>query len=214
MIDLHVSTRAGALAALLSSVLLAVAPAPDTRLDSAELGKPAPLFELKNLDGKTVNLSDSKGKLIVLEWLNPACPFCQYAYGPTGPLRTYPEAVRSRGVAWFTIVSENPGNPGGKPDAVRKFVEQNHVKTTVLLDTDGKVGKAYGAKSTPQLFLISEKGALVYRGALDNAPQGIVEKNDARTNYIAAALADLATGHAVLQSETKPYGTSIGYLKR
>ncbi len=76
----------------------------------------------------------------------------------------------------------------------------------MLLDPDGKVGKAYGAKTTPHVFIISEKGALVYRGALDNAPFGKVDKGDNRVNYVEAAIADLSSGHAVMKPETKSYG--------
>jgi peroxiredoxin len=183
------------------------------KTDVADLGKAPPGFELASLDGKVVKLSDFKGKTVVLQWFNPACPFSKYAYGEDGPLRTLMEQVRAKGVVWLSIVSEKPENPGGKVDEIKKFVAANQVKTPVLLDPEGTVGKLYTAKTTPQAFIISEKGVLVYRGAVDNAPLGKVEKLDARVNYIAAGLADLASGHAVMIAEAKPYGTPIQYAR-
>jgi len=194
-----------------SSAVQAKGPEPKTesRVRFAEIGKPAPGFELKSLDGKVVKLSDFKKRTVVLEWLNPACPYCKYAYGEKGPLHTYPEELRGKGITWLTIVSEKPRNPGGNPETIRKFVEDHGIRVPVLLDPEGKVCRLYGARSTPQVFVINERGALVYRGAVDNAPLGQVAGNEARVHYVAAAIADLASGHSVLKSETKPYGCPI-----
>ena len=172
----------------------------------AELGKPAPGFELKTIDGKTVKLDDYKGKTVVIEWFNPACPFCVFAYGENGPLKTMPEDLTARGVVWLSIVSENPANPGGKVENIKKFVDEHKMKAPMLLDPDGKIGKLYGAKSTPHVFVISVKGLLVYRGALDNGPFGNFPNDEARVNYVTAALTDLTGGHAVTKSDSKPYG--------
>ena len=180
-------------------------PAP-MKSDTADLGKPAPDFELKGIDGKTVKLSSYKGKVVVLEWFNPACPFCAYAYGEKGPLKNFPEQLRGKGIVWLSIVSEKPENPGGRTESIQKFVDANGMKAPMLLDPDGKVGKRYGAKTTPHMFVINEKGVLVYKGALDNAPFGQSENNEAHINYVEAALADLGAGRAVTKAETKSYG--------
>ena len=179
---------------------------PKEQTAAAELGKPAPDFDLKGIDGKSVKLSSFKGKIVVLEWFNPACPFCAYAYGEKGPLREYPDQLRGKGIVWLSIVSEKPENSGGKAESIKKFVEDKGIKAPMLLDPDGKVGKSYGAKTTPHMFVINEKGLLVYRGALDNAPFGQTDKNEAKTNYVEAALADLAAGHAPTKKESTPYG--------
>jgi peroxiredoxin len=181
-------------------------PAPVVRSDTADLLKPAPDFELKGIDGKTVKLSSLKGKLVVLEWFNPACPYCVYAYGEKGPLKFFPEQLRGKGIVWLSIVSERPDNSGGKVENIQKFVDANGIKAPMLLDPDGKVGKLYGAKTTPALFVINEKGVLVYKGALDNAPFGQSENNEAHINYVEAALTDLGAGRAVTKAETKSYG--------
>ena len=191
-------------------LLLAIAP---PRLESAVVGKAAPAFELRSLDGKTFRLSDLKGKVVVLEWLNPECPYCAYSHGKSGTLKSYIDQLRGKGIAWISIVSEGPEREGGKPEHVRKFVDEVGIKGTVLVDAEGKVGRSFGAKTTPQVCLISERGVLVYRGAPDNAPLGKVERNEARRNYVAAALADLTSGHAVTQPEVKPYGTPIQYAR-
>lgn len=172
----------------------------------AEIGKPAPAFELPTVDGKTVKLADSKGKTVVLEWFNAACPYCVYAYGEKGPLRKLPEELQKKGVVWLSIVSEKPENKGGKVETTKKFMEENGVRVPMLLDPDGKVGRAYGAKTTPHVFVIDGKGTLVYAGALDNAPFGKVEGDGEPVSYLEAAIADLAAGKKIEKPETKAYG--------
>ncbi|MFN0008044.1 MAG: redoxin domain-containing protein [Planctomycetota bacterium] len=170
----------------------------------AEIGKPAPPFELKDVDGKTVKLADSKGKTVVLEWFCPTCPYCVQAYGEKGALKKLPEELEAKGIVWLSIVSEKPENKGGKVETIKKFMEDNGLKAPMLLDPDGKVGKAYGAKTTPHMFVIDGKGILVYQGALDNAPFGKVEGE--RVAYVEDALADLAAGKKLRNAETKSWG--------
>lgn len=172
----------------------------------AEIGKPAPAFELKDIDGKTFKLADSKGKTVVLEWFNAGCPYCVQAYSEKGALRKLPEELQAKGIVWLSIVSEKPENKGGKVETIKKFMEENGLKAPMLLDPDGKVGKAYGAKSTPHMFVIDGKGTLVYQGALDNAPKGEVENGGERASYVEAALADLAADKKIQKPETKSYG--------
>ena len=170
----------------------------------AEIGKPAPEFSLQNLDGKTVKLSDFKGKLVVLEWFNPKCPMCVWAYSETGPLRELPERLKKEGVVWLAVNSDGEG--GGEVDVNKEFLKANKVDVPVLLDPTGKVGKSYGAKTTPHCMVIDEKGILRYRGALDNAPNGRVKEGESKTNYVQKAVEELKGGKAVTTSETKSYG--------
>jgi len=176
---------------------------------AAELGKAAPEFALTDVNGKAVKLSDYKGKVVVLEWFNAGCPFCQYVYSEKGPLRELPERLTKQGVVWLSIAS------GMSADATeaKKFMEANKMTTPMLLDADGKVATAYGAKSTPHCFVIDEKGVLRYRGALDNAPQGKVKDAETKTNYVEAALNDLKNGKAVTTPETKSYGCPVKLAK-
>jgi len=181
-------------------------PKEETKAVGAEIGKAAPAFELKDLDGKTVKLADFKDKTVVLEWFNPGCPYCAYAYSEKGPLRKLPETLKAKGVVWLSVVSEKPDNPGGKLETIQKFVKANEMSAPLLLDPDGKVGRAYGAKTTPHMFVIDGKGVLVYQGALDNSPFGKTEEGQQPVNHVEAALADLAAGKRVAKAETRPYG--------
>lgn len=178
-------------------------------LANAEIGKPAPDFTLQDVNGKTIKLSDYKGKIIVLEWFNQDCPYCQYVYGETGPLKELPERMTKAGVVWLSINTGASANA----EAAKKFMEKAKITTPMLLDADGKVGNAYAAKTTPHCYVIDEKGVLRYRGALDNAPMGKVADREAKTNYVEAAVNELKNGKAVTTTETKSYGCSVKYPK-
>jgi len=181
-------------------------PKKDEKAPVAELGKPAPEFSLTDLNGKTVKLSDYKGKIVVLEWFSPACPMCVWAYSETGPLRELPERLKKDGIVWLAINSSNPDNDGSKVDLNKKFMEDNKSKVTVLLDPTGVTGKAYAAKTTPHMYIIDEKGVLRYRGALDNAPNGRVPDKEFKVNYVQKAIDELKSGKAITTAETKSYG--------
>lgn len=143
------------------------APAPAS---VAQLGQAAPDFELQDLSGKTYKLSELRGKTVILEWYNPQCPFVEYAYNQ-GPLKGL--AARSKDkVVWLNINSGAPGKQGSGKELNAKLAQSLGVQHPVLLDESGTVGRAYGAKTTPHMFIIDDKGVLVYRGALDNAPFG------------------------------------------
>ena len=180
----------------------------------AELGKLAPDFALKDLDGKEASLSKHLGKIVVLEWLDPTCPNCAQAYGEHGALREQPDRVKKNGVHWLTINSTDAAQDGGKLEANKDFARKHGIKSTIALDPDGAVGRAYGARTTPHCFVVNEIGVLVYAGALDNAPMGKVEGDQKKVNYVDAAIADIKAGRAVATSTTKPYGCAIKYAKQ
>lgn len=139
----------------------------------AQVGQAAPDFELKDLNGKSFKLSALKGKTVVLEWYNPECPFVEYAY-KEGPLKSL--AQKSAGnVVWLNINSGAPGKQGTGKELNQKLAQTLGVKNPVLLDESGAVGRSFGAKTTPHMFIIDAKGVLVYQGALDNAPFGKVK---------------------------------------
>jgi len=185
-------------------------PAPEEKKDAkaapVEIGKPAPEFSLTDLDGKTVKLADFKGKLVVLEWFSPKCPMCVWAYGEGGPLREWPEKLKKDGIVWLAVNSEDPANDAAKIEVNKKFLEANKASVSVLLDPTGATGKAYGAKTTPHMMVIDEKGVLRYRGALDNAPAGKLKDGETKVNYVQQALDELKGGKAVSKPETKSYG--------
>lgn len=174
--------------------------------DKAELGKLAPDFTLKDLDGKDVKLSDFKGKVVVLEWFSPTCPACKYAYDG-GPLKEQTARLKGEGVVWLAVNSEAPDRKGAKVETNKEFAEKYGMKSPVLFDPKGDVGMAYGAKTTPHCYVIDAKGVLVYRGALDNAPGGNPEPKDAKlVNYVDEAVKAAKENKAVATAETKSYG--------
>jgi peroxiredoxin len=141
---------------------------------TAKLGEPAPAFSLTDLDGKTVSLADFAGKTVVLEWFNPGCPFVKYAHGE-GPLAGMAGEQTKAGVVWLAINSSAPGKQGHDREENRKAATEWKMEHPILLDEDGKVGHAYGATTTPHMFVIDGTGKLVYAGGLDNAPLGRVD---------------------------------------
>ncbi len=183
-----------------------VAPPP-----SPVLGKPAPDFTLKDLDGKDVKLADFKGKIVVLEWFNPNCPFVKNAHGK-GSLVSTAEKHKSD-VVWLAINSGAPGKQGHDVEANKTAAAEWKLPHPVLRDEDGKVGKAYGATNTPHMIVIGKDGVVAYAGAIDNSPDGEGQSPTGGTlvNYVDAAIADLQAGNAVKTPLTKAYGCGVKY---
>jgi peroxiredoxin len=182
-------------------------------IDKAQLGEAAPDFALTDINGHTHRLSQYKEKHVVLEWLNPRSPYCIEMHNEGGTLRELPSHWTSEGVVWLAINSQSPGEPGSAVEETRAFAREHGIRYPLLLDPTGAVGRAYGAKTTPYVCVISQKGLLVYRGALDNAPDGIVPPKEVKTNFVDAALRDLRWGRAVTIVESRSYGTPIQYAK-
>ncbi len=174
----------------------------------AELSEIAPDFTLNDLGGKPVSLARSQGKIVVLEWMSPTCEHCRYAYD-AGPLKTLPADMKRKGVVWLTINSELPDQKAGTVEFNREFMTKHGSQSPLLFDPNGEVARAYGVKTTPQLFVINARGKLVYRGALDNAPLGKVSGDIAKSNYVEGAVADLKSGHSPVTRETRPYGCPV-----
>ena len=175
----------------------------DDKVAVAEIGKAAPAFELKDLDGKAVKLSDYKGKIVVLEWFQPSCPYCVAGYAEDGNCRVTNEKLAKDGVVWLLVNSDNADHPDSKIEANREFMKSRKLSHTVLMDTDGKVGKAYGAKTTPHCMVIDAKGVLAYRGAIDNAKEKDAKE---KVNFVEAAVTELKAGKEVTRKDTKSYG--------
>lgn len=204
-------TRFAILLCLVSALFAgcAAADAADQAEPTAELGQPAPAFTLTDLDGETVSLSDYAGKTVVLEWFNPDCPFVKYAHGRKGPLRGMAGKHAEQGVVWLAINSGAPGKQGHGVERNKKARTEYGITHPILIDEDGAVGRQYGARTTPHLYVIDAAGTLVYRGALDNAPLG--NPKGQPVNYLDEALTDCASGAAVRTSDTKAYGCSVKY---
>lgn len=182
-------------------------------LGAATVGEPAPAFTLTDLDGKTHSLADFKGKTVVLEWVNPECPFVVKHYEKSGNLPATQKAAVADGVVWLQINSAAAGKQGDfDAEKAKAWIAKNSVAATAYLrDSDGKVGKAYDAKTTPHIFVINAEGALVYNGAIDSIRSGNPEDIAKAENYATAALAAVKAGKPVEKATTQPYGCSVKY---
>jgi peroxiredoxin len=167
----------------------------------------APDFTLTDQKGNTVKLSDFKGKVIVLEWTNPNCPIVQRHY-KAGTMANLAKTYGEKGVVWLAISSTY--NITRADDAA--WAEKEKIAYPVLGDHDGTVGMAYGAKNTPDMFVIDAKGNIVYRGAIDDNKSG--DKTEGVLNYVALALDAVLAGKPVKIPETKPYGCSVKYAPK
>jgi peroxiredoxin len=178
----------------------------------AEVGKPAPDFTLTDLDGKSVSLHDAKGKLVVLEWFNPGCPFVKKSHS-VGSLKDLASKHTAQGVVWLAINSSAEGKQGYGNEANADAKKTFAMAHPVLLDPTGAVGRAYGATNTPHMMVVDASGSLVYRGAIDNSPDGEMQSpTDGKlVNYVDAAIDALKGTRDVAVKETKAYGCSVKY---
>lgn len=164
----------------------------------------APSFSLPDENGKLVNLSDFAGKTVVLEWLNPSCPFVK-RHGNLGTMKHLAQKYADSEVVWLGV---NSTHFMGAADN-REWISKHELPYHVLADNQGTVGKAYGAKTTPFMVVIDKESKIAYRGAIDNDPDG--ELGESAVNYVDQALTALTSGKHVLQAETKSYGCSVKY---
>ncbi len=181
---------------------------------TATVGKPAPNFTLKDLDGKTTSLHDLLGKTVVLEWFNPECPFVRMSH-TKGSLVGTAKKHMGAGIVWLAINSSAPGKQGSGLDKNVDGKKRYDMPNPILLDESGDVGHTYGATNTPHLYVVDPQGVLVYKGAIDNSPDGEGESptGGKLVNYVDAALGDLAAGRPVAVNDTRAYGCSVKYAK-
>ncbi|MFO0324414.1 MAG: thioredoxin family protein [Burkholderiales bacterium] len=178
----------------------------------ATIGQPAPELSLPAHDGSTQSLSAFKGKIVVLEWLNKDCPFVHKHYD-TQNMQNLQKEMTAKDVVWLTISSSAEGKQGYMTADVAKatVAEKGAAPSFVLLDHSGAVGKSYGAKTTPHMFVVDANGVLAYAGAIDDKPSA--DKADVTTakNFVRQAVEQLQAGQAVTETSTKAYGCSVKY---
>jgi peroxiredoxin len=177
-----------------------------------EVGKPPPDFTLTDLSGMKHELSDLKGKFVVLEWVNFGCPFVRKHYGSKNMQKLQKEFV-DKGIVWLSICSSAPGKQGNEtPDTAKSsFSRFGSAATAYLVDEDGKVGRLYNAKATPEMFVINPEGVLIYAGAIDDKRTPDPSTVAGANNYVKAALNEATSGKTVSVPSTKPYGCSVKY---
>lgn len=169
-------------------------------------------FKLTDVNGKTVQLSQFRGKTVVLEWHNPGCPFVSKHYR-SGNMQATQKAARQHGAVWLTINSGAKGKQGHMtgPEAKALIAKQNIQSTNYLLDAKGLVGKAYGAKTTPHMYIIDGNGILVYQGGIDDKPTANIADIKNARNHVLAALNEIKSGDKVSVAQARPYGCSVKY---
>ena len=178
---------------------------------TATVGRAAPAFSAVDTTGKTHRLSDYKGKLVVLEWTNPGCPFVQKHY--SGNMQNLQKEFAGKGVVWLSINSTEADSgdylaPGKLAGWMR---DKQAAASATLMDESGTIGQLYGAKTTPHMYIISPQGRLVYAGAIDSIPSARVDDIRTATNYVRQGLNEALGGKAVSTASTRAYGCSIKY---
>ncbi len=181
----------------------------------AKIGKPAPKFTLVDVQGVEHTLSDytEQGQIVVLEWFNPDCPFVKKYYrDDTGTMNALASEFKDKGVTWLRVNSAREGHPTTGQARMARAIEQFKLQTPILLDYSGKVGRTYGAKRTPELYVIDAQGVLRYHGAMcSDKDRGAMNIGD--EIYVRSALEAILAGETIATTETKAYGCSIKYAR-
>ena len=181
-------------------------------LAEPEVAAAAPNFRAYDMNGKVVELAQYRGKTVVLEWNNPGCPYVKKHYDSGNMQKTQAAATR-QGAVWLTINSGAPGKQGHMtgPEAKQFVAAQKAAPTSYVLDPKGLIGKVYGAKTTPHLYIVDPAGRLVYKGGIDDQATADAADIAKARNHVLAALGELRSGKPVSVPETRPYGCSVKY---
>src|SRR5262245_50457841 len=178
----------------------------------ALIGAPAPAFRLNNSNGGAASLAGFQGKIVVLEWTSHECPYVGKHYRGNN-MQTLQKKWTGQGVVWLSVISSAPGQPGHvSPEQANKLTaERGAAPTAVLFDPTGKVGHAYGARTTPHMYVIDGEGALVYKGGIDDQPTARVQDLKSARNFVDQALSEISQGKPVSVTASRAYGCSIKY---
>lgn len=202
-------------ATVTSALLLLLAPPLASGQSQATVGEDAPNFTLPDTDGEKHTLADYEGKYVVLEWLNFGCPFVGKHYG-SGNMQQLQDTFTDKGVVWLSIVSSAEGKQGYYPPEQMKAQKKKHNgnMTAILMDPAGDVGRAYGAKVTPHMYVISPDGELLYKGGIDDKPTTDEADIEGAENYVQNALTQAMNGEEVDPKTAPPYGCTVKYASR
>ncbi len=176
------------------------------------VGQKAPDFTLTDTAGKAVRLSDFKGKHVVLEWVNPGCPYVRKHYDSANMQGTQKEAT-AKGVVWLAINSTESAHYDylPAPKLARWMADQKAAPTVTLMDEDGKAGQSYGARTTPHMYIVNPQGTLIYAGGIDSIPSSRQEDVKTAVNYVKQGITQALAGQPLSNAATRPYGCSVKY---
>lgn len=177
-----------------------------------QVGKPAPLFTGTDADGRTVRLEDYRGKTVVLEWTNHDCPFVMKHYGGQA-MQALQKKWTEAGIVWLSVISSAPGEQGAVDGQAANRLTQTRgaSPTAVILDPSGTIGRAYAARTTPHMFIVSGDGTLLFQGGIDDKPSANLDDLKTAKNYVDLALTEIAAGKPVSVRTAKPYGCTVKY---
>ena len=178
----------------------------------AVIGAAAPAFTLTDSNGRNPSLADFKGKTVVLEWTSHECPYVGKHYGGNN-MQALQKKWTGQGVVWLSVISSAPGQPGyvSPRQANKLTADRGAAPTAVLFDPTGKVGHAYGARTTPHMYVINGEGTLVYKGGIDDQPTARLQDLKGARNFVDQALSEIAQGKPVSVAASRAYGCSIKY---
>lgn len=195
--------------AVLTALLFTLATSAGAAL---QVGEPAPDFTGMDTRGTSQTLSDYRGKTMILEWTNHDCPYVRKHYG-SGNMQQQQQDATGQGAVWLSIISSAPGKQGhvtaAQADALT--AQRNAAPSAVILDESGDIGRLYGAKTTPHMYIIDAEGKLVYMGGIDSIASSNPEDIEKAVQYVPEALARMSAGQAIASSVTRPYGCSVKY---
>jgi hypothetical protein len=179
---------------------------------SVTTGAQAPAFSVPDANGQIRTLAEFTGRTLVLEWTNHGCPYVRKHYDSAN-MQTLQREATANGVVWLQVISSAPGEQGhlDGAGARARVTTDNAAPTATLLDPSGVMGRAYGARTTPHMFIIGGDGRVLYQGAIDDRPSARPASLEGANNYVRAALADIAAGRSVQTAQTTPYGCSVKY---
>jgi len=203
-------TRQGFIAGLaFSGLALTVGP---VLADGPRVGAPAPAFKAVDADGKTRSLSEFAGKTVILEWTNHECPYVRKHYN-SATMQTLQKDMAREGVVWLSVISSPVGEQGyvEGPKAKELSVQRDAAPAGILLDPKSGMARAYGAQTTPHMYIIDPKGTLAYMGAIDDKPSSSASSLDGAKSYVRQAVAEMKAGKPVSQASTKSYGCAVKY---
>jgi hypothetical protein len=201
----------GALVAIAAGASIAIFGG-DEAVASVETGAAAPAFSVQDASGATRTLAEFRGRTVILEWTNHGCPYVRKHYD-AGNMQALQRDATADGIVWLQVISSAPGEQGylDGAGAQARVRTDNASPSATLLDPTGVMGRAYGARNTPQMFIISPEGVVLYQGAIDDRASARPSTLEGANNYVRAALADIEAGRAVQMPETTPYGCSVKY---
>jgi peroxiredoxin len=206
---LLLGTAAGATVAAVGGVSVLTS---TSALAAPAVGKPAPDFSIIDSNGKTQSLSALRGKTVALEWTNHDCPYVKKHYGAENMQKLQRQAADA-GIVWLSVISSPPGEQGNvTPEKANELTQtRKAAPAAVLLDPNGQMGRAYDARTTPQMFLINAEGVLIYMGGIDSIASTRVEDLEKATPYFRDALVAASKGEPIQNAVTRPYGCAVKY---